>query len=233
MLIAPLCALCIAFGHGKWNHVPQAMGNPTSIVIVEDDPVVRASLARLVGETGEFQCLATFATAEEALKRLPAFKPQVVLMDVNLPHMSGIACTRLLKELLPGTQVLMLTVYDDSDHIFRALQAGASGYLLKRSEPEEVLEAIRDILEGGAPMTSQIARKVVQSFRQPAPEAVSSVKLSDREEQILTYLSKGYANKEIADVLSISVPTVRTHLRNIYEKLHVRSRTEAIAKFRP
>lgn len=202
-----------------------------TIGIVEDDAVVRGSLTRLIGEAQGFRCLAACASGEEALQRLPKVKPQVVLMDVNLPKISGIECTRQLRELLPQTQVLMLTVYEDSDHLFKALKAGASGYLLKRSEPEEVLEAIRDVLEGGAPMTSQMARMVVQTFRSPEPSANSTVKLTDRESEILSYLSKGYANKEIADKMSISVPTVRTHLRHIYEKLHVRSRTEAIVKY--
>lgn len=202
-----------------------------TVAIVEDDAVVRNSLARLIGESPGIRCLLACATGEEALKRLGDLKPQVVLMDVNLPHMSGIECTRKLKELLPDTQVLMLTVYDDSDHIFRALKAGASGYLLKRAETEEVLAAIQDILEGGAPMSSQIARKVVQSFRAPEPHADPAARLTEREEEILAYLSKGYANKEIGDKLSVSVATVRTHLRHIYEKLHVRSRTEAVVKF--
>jgi DNA-binding NarL/FixJ family response regulator len=202
-----------------------------TIGIVEDDAVVRESLSRLIGKAHGFQCLATCTTGEEALERMPAVRPHVVLMDVNLPEMSGIECTRKLRQLLPETQVLMLTVYEDSDHIFNALKAGASGYLLKRSEPHEVLEAIRDVISGGAPMTSQIARKVVQTFRVEAPSAAQDVKLTERELEILSWLSKGYANKEIADSMCISLPTVRTHLRHIYEKLHVRSRTEAIVKF--
>jgi len=202
-----------------------------TVGIVEDDSVVRRSLARLIGETEGFSCVAACATGEEALKRFPELKPHVVLMDVNLPVMSGIACTHRLKQALPQTQVVMLTMYDDSDHIFRALQAGATGYLLKRSEPDDVLNAVRDAMAGGSPMSSRIARQVVQSFRQPVPEKELAVNLTDREEQILSYLSKGFANKEIADALSISLHTVRTHLRNIYDKLHVRSRTEAMAKF--
>lgn len=202
-----------------------------AIGIVEDDAVVRKSLARLAGESVGFRCLAACATGEGALKVLPELQPQVVLMDVHLPHMSGIECTRRLKKALPDIQVLMLTVYDDSDSIFRALKAGASGYLLKRSEPEEVLQAIKDVLKGGAPMSSQIARKVVQSFRETDPVADPSAKLTEREAEILSHLTKGYANKEIADKMNIGVPTVRSHLRNIYEKLHVRSRTEAAVKY--
>lgn len=205
--------------------------NMIAIGIVEDDAVVRRSLARLAGGSPGFRCLAACATGEEALKVLPELRPQVVLMDVHLPHMSGIECTRRLKQTLPNTQVLMLTVYDDSDSIFRALKAGASGYLLKRSEPEQVLEAIKDVAQGGAPMSSQIARKVVQSFRETDSGAPPAEKLTEREVEVLSCLTKGYANKEIAEKMHISLPTVCTHLRNIYEKLHVRSRTEAALKF--
>ncbi|HZI32766.1 MAG TPA: response regulator transcription factor [Candidatus Binatia bacterium] len=150
-------------------------------------------------------------------------------MDLNLPQMSGIECIRRLKELLPGMPVIVLTVYEDSEHIFRALKAGACGYLLKRSEPDEVLTAIKDAREGGSPMSSQIARRVVISFHEAADD--SETVLTERENEILSFLSQGYANKEIADKMDISVPTVRTHLRHIYEKLHVRSRTEAIVKY--
>ncbi len=203
----------------------------TTIGIVEDDAVLRKTLVRLVDETRDFRCAAGCATGEEALQKLPPLKPAVVLMDLNLPQMSGIECIRKLKELLPKTQVIVLTVYEDSEHIFRALKAGASGYLLKRSEPEEILEAIANAREGGAPMSSQIARRVVHSFHTPTPAGLDTTALTERENEILALLSKGYANKEIADKLQISVPTVRTHLRHIYEKLHVRSRSEAIVKY--
>lgn len=203
----------------------------TTIGIVEDDTVLRKTLVRLVDETRDFRCAAGCATGEEALQKLPPLKPAVVLMDLNLPQMSGIECIRKLKELLPKTQVIVLTVYEDSEHIFRALKAGASGYLLKRSEPEEILEAIANAREGGAPMSSQIARRVVHSFHTPTPAGLDTTALTERENEILALLSKGYANKEIADKLQISVPTVRTHLRHIYEKLHVRSRSEAIVKY--
>lgn len=202
-----------------------------TVGIVEDDVIIRDSLIKLVNDEADFQCLGAFATGEEAFKYLPALQPQVVLMDVNLPGMSGIECTHLLKEALPDTQILILTVYEDGENIFRALKSGASGYLLKRSEPEDVLRALKDVLEGGAPMSGQIARKVVQSFRESSPGIKPSVRLTEREEKILALLSKGYANKEIADKLSVSMSTVRTHLRHIYEKLHVRSRTEAVLKF--
>lgn len=204
-----------------------------TVAIVEDDAVIRNSLVRLVGEAPGFRCVGSCATGEEALEKLPALKPAAVVMDVNLPRMSGIECTRRFRALSPSSQVMMLTVYADGEHLFSALKAGASGYLLKRSDPDEVLQALRDVAAGGAPMTGQIARRVVQSFRdEPAGSGLGAdVKLTEREEEILARLSKGYANKEIADQLSISVPTVRTHLRHIYEKLHVRSRTEAVAKF--
>jgi len=199
--------------------------------IVEDDAVIRRSLTRILDEVAGLSCVAGCATGEEALKRLPELRPDVVLMDINLPNMSGIECVRRLRELLPNTQVLMLTVYEDSDSIYRALRAGASGYLLKRSEPEQLIEAIRDVLDGGSPMTSQIARKVVQAFRASSESDSLTLKLTEREAEILDCLAKGYANKEIADKLKVMVPTVRTHLRNIYDKLHVRSRTEAVAKY--
>jgi DNA-binding NarL/FixJ family response regulator len=202
-----------------------------TIGIVEDDAVLRKSLAKLVGEAYGLQNVLACASGEEALQKLPAAKPRVVLMDLNLPQMPGTECIRRLKELLPATQVIVLTVYEDSQHIFRALKSGASGYLLKRSEPEEVLEAIANARDGGAPMSSQVARQVVHSFHQPAPPSLDTTALSEREKEILNSLSKGFANKEIADKMNISVPTVRTHLRHIYEKLHVRSRTEAIVKY--
>jgi len=202
----------------------------TAIGIVEDDAILRSSLTRLVGAMRGFRCVAACASGEEALQKLPGLKPDVVLMDLNLPQMSGIECIRRLKELLPATPLIVLTVYEDSEHIFRALKAGASGYLLKRSDPEEILEAIKDARDGGAPMSSQIARRVVRSFHEPA-QAGNNVSLTEREDEILALLSKGYANKEIAGTMEISVATVRTHLRHIYEKLHVRSRTEAIVKY--
>lgn len=201
------------------------------IGIVEDDAVLRRSLARLVGEAYGSQNIVACGSGEEALEKFRAAKPHVVLMDLNLPQMPGTECIRRLKELLPETQVIVLTVYEDSEHIFRALKAGASGYLLKRSEPEDVLEAITNAREGGAPMSSQVAQRVVRSFHEPATGSLDTTTLTEREKEILDFLSKGFANKEIADKMSISVPTVRTHLRHIYEKLHVRSRSEAIVKY--
>jgi DNA-binding NarL/FixJ family response regulator len=201
------------------------------VAIVEDDAVTRRSLSRIVDEARGMHCIAACATGEEALKVLPDLQPEVVVMDINLPQMSGIECVRRLREELPKTQVLMLTVYEDSDSIFRALRAGASGYLLKRSEPDQLLQGIRDVLHEGSPMTSQIARKVVQAFRASESAENLSMKLTEREAEVLDYLAKGYANKEIADKLALSLPTVRSHLRSIYDKLHVRSRTEAVVKY--
>jgi DNA-binding NarL/FixJ family response regulator len=152
-------------------------------------------------------------------------------MDIHLPNMSGVECTRRLKELCPTLQILMLTVYEDNERIFSALKAGAGGYLLKRADPADILHAIQEVKQGGAPMSSQIARRVVQSFREAAQDELKVEALSQREEEILQHLSKGYSTKEIADRLSVSVNTVRTHLQHIYHKLHVRSRTEAVVKF--
>jgi DNA-binding NarL/FixJ family response regulator len=203
----------------------------TSVVVVEDDRLLRQSLARLIGEARSYRCLGTFTTAEEALEQIPALRPDVVVMDINLPRMSGIDCTRQLKQSHPHMAVLMLTVYDDSERIYEALRAGASGYLLKRAVATEILRAIQDVKEGGAPMSSQVARKVVASFREAAKANTENATLSERETELLAQLAKGYSNKEISERMCISLSTVRTHLRHIYEKLHVRSRAEAIVRF--
>lgn len=205
----------------------------TAIAIVEDNAALGASLRKVVESAEDFRCVGVWTSAEDALKKVDAFRPQVVLMDINLPGMSGIEATAHIKHHLPGTQVIMVTVYRDHDQIFAALKAGASGYLLKRSTPEEVRQAIRDVRSGGAPMSAEIARRVVEAFHQPSKTLDSEeVNLSKRETEILEWLTKGLANKEIADRLDISVETVRVHLRRIYEKLHVHSRTEAAMKFR-
>ncbi len=202
----------------------------TTVAIVEDDTVIRSSLRRLVDGASGCRCVCACSTAEEALQEVPRHLPDVVLMDIHLPRKSGIECTARLKADWPKLRVMMVTVYEDSERIFQALQAGASGYLLKRSDPDDILRAIKDIKEGGAPMTSQIARKVVESFRK-STSAPKVEELSERESEILDLLAKGYATKEIADKLSVSVNTIRTHLQHIYEKLHVRSRTEAVIKY--
>jgi DNA-binding NarL/FixJ family response regulator len=204
---------------------------PTTVAIVEDNRDFRATLASYVDQAPGYRCIFTCGSAEEALQKIPRLLPDVVLMDIHLPSMDGLNCTRRLKESCPSVQILILTVYEDNERIFGALKAGAGGYLLKRADPADILSAISDVKEGGAPMSSQIARRVVQSFRDTAPEPLKSEKLSNREEEILQHLSKGYATKEIAERLSVSSNTVRTHLQHIYEKLHVRSRTEAVVKF--
>ena len=191
-----------------------------TVGIVEDDAVLRKTLARLVeGEAG-FLCVAACASAEEALERLPSLKPEVVLMDLNLPQMSGAECICRLKRALPSTQFIVLTVYEDSEHIFRALKAGASGYLLKRADPDEVLSAIRNLRSGEAPMSSQVARRLVQTFL--TGPGNSPAALTRGESEILAFLAKGYAHQEIADELSVSVPVIQGYLRQIYEKLHAR-----------
>jgi DNA-binding NarL/FixJ family response regulator len=202
------------------------------VAIVEDDEQVRENLARLVGEAKGFECVATFGSGEQALDALPRRTPEVVLMDINLPGISGVECVRQLKSRFPDIHIVMLTVYDDSDRIFQALQMGASGYLLKRSTATEILHAIEDVHGGGAPMTSYIARKVVQSFRQQGAWDKPAENLSKRETDVLDYVARGYSNKEIADALGLKAETVRGYLKTIYTKLHVRSRTEAAMKFR-
>ncbi len=207
----------------------------TDIAIVEDNAALGAGLRKIVESASDFRCIGVWTSAEDALKKVDAFRPQVVLMDINLPGMSGIEATARIKQHLPDIQVIMVTVYRDHDQIFAALKAGACGYLLKRSTPDEVRQAIRDVRTGGAPMSAEIARRVVEAFHQPIKSATpvsTDVKLSPRETGILEHLTKGLANKEIADRLDISVETVRVHLRRIYEKLHVHSRTEAAMKFR-
>jgi len=204
---------------------------PIKVAIVEDDEQVRENLAALIRETKGFECAGTFASGEQALESMPRRAPDVVLMDVNLPGMSGVECVRLLKARVPDLQVVMLTVYDDSDRIFQALQMGASGYLLKRSTADEILRAVEEVHRGGAPMSSYIARKVVQSFQRQGPSEKSTENLSKRETDVLHYVARGYTNKEIADALGLSAETVRGYLKTIYGKLHVRSRTEAAMKF--
>lgn len=202
------------------------------VAIVEDDEQVRENLARLIGEAKGFECVATFSSGEQALEAWPRRVPDVVVMDINLPGISGVECVRQLKSRLPDLHIVMLTVYDDSERIFQALQMGASGYLLKRSTAEEILHAIADVHGGGAPMSSYIARKVVQSFRGQGPSDRPAEDLSKRETDVLEYVSRGYTNKEIAEALGLSAETVRGYLKTIYSKLHVRSRTEAAMKFR-
>jgi len=203
-----------------------------SIVIVEDNPGIRQMLSRVLESAPGLELLAAYESGEEALEGVRKLKPRVVVMDIQLPGMNGIDCTRAVREISPDTQVLVLTVFGDSEHVFEALKAGASGYLLKRTSREEILEAIDLVRNGGAPMSGGIARLVVESFRQKGGKSTkTSELLSTREEEILGLLAKGYIAKEIADQLSISFFTVRFHIRKIYEKLHVHSKTEAILRF--
>ncbi len=201
----------------------------TAIGIVEDNPTIRGGLEELVSGLKGCRCVGAFGSAEKALRELPALKPVLVLMDINLPNRSGIECTARLKELLPDLRVLMLTVYEDETSIFQALKAGASGYILKRTGQKEIVEAINELRRGGAPMTSAIARKVAESFRESPAKEESN--LTRRETEILDCLAQGFSNKEIAGQLSLSVETVSCHLKQIYEKLHVHGRTEAAVKF--
>jgi len=204
-----------------------------NVAIVEDDDRFRKSLSRWVENTPGLQCSGSYSTAEDALKLIPKTNADIVIMDINLPAMSGIECVRRLRTECAALQVIMLTAYEDSDLIFKALQAGAHGYLLKRSPPDKILEAIVEVSRGGAPMSSNIARKVVQSFEHKGLSAQDQANLTKREEEILRCVVRGLINKEIANELSISVETIRVHLKNIYEKLHVRSRTEAAIKAYP
>lgn len=200
------------------------------VSIVEDDPKTREFLVDWVNRAEGFQCVSHHPSGEDALARLPEHRPGVVLMDINLTGMNGPECVRRLKPLLPDSQFVMLTVYEDSDHIIQALQAGATGYLLKHTQRAELIRALREVNEGGSPMTANIARKVVKAFYQgPGADPVVA-DLSNRENEVLQLLAQGYLYKEIAENLKISVPTVNTYIRRIYEKLHVRSRSQAVAK---
>ncbi len=207
-----------------------------TVSIVEDNEQLRGTLSRVIARSDGFEFVSDYGTAEEALDALVGDNPQVVLMDINLPGMNGVECVRQLKQKLPTVQVIMLTAYEDTENIFNSLAAGAMGYLLKRTPRNELLEAIQDVVKGGSPMTAHIARKVVQYFQRPvaAPQAVApseTMSLSQREQEVLDFLSQGFLYKEIAEKLGISYETVHTYIRRIYEKLQVRTRTEAVAKF--
>jgi DNA-binding NarL/FixJ family response regulator len=201
------------------------------VSIVEDDAPTRGILADWIHRAPGFRCAGVHGSGESALATLSAEKPAVVLMDINLPGMNGIECVRRLKPLLPDTQFVMFTVFEDANHIYNALAAGASGYLLKRMPRAELLAALRDVLAGGSPMSSNIARKVVQSFQRPGLQSSEAEDLSPREREVLEMLAHGHLYKEIAELLQIGVPTVNTYVRRIYEKLHVRSRSQAVAKY--
>jgi DNA-binding NarL/FixJ family response regulator len=204
---------------------------PITVSIVEDNDQLRGTLVRVINRAEGFKCLSNYGSAEAALEGLPQDKPEVVLMDINLPGINGVECVRQLKQRGLAPQVVMLTVYEDTENIFNALAAGASGYLLKRTKAEELLEAIREVHAGGSPMTTHIARKVIQSFQKSGPSTSPAENLSQREQEVLECLSQGFLYKEIAEKLGISYETVHTYIRRIYEKLQVRTRTEAVAKF--
>lgn len=217
----------------RGSRAPQ-QETPTAIIrvaIVEDDAWMRNNLARELAKAPGFSCLGAFGTGEAAVEAIPALSPDVVLMDINLPGMDGVQCVRRLKDLCPEVQFLMLTVYEESENIFNSLLAGARGYLLKRTPMEDVLEGLRQVQEGGAPMSDHIARKVVQYFNQKGSRVSVLEALSPREAQVLEKLAGGASYKEVADQLDLSIDTVRMNVRHIYHKLHVHSRGEAVAKY--
>lgn len=204
---------------------------PITVSIVEDDNRIRESMAILIDGSDNIRCISAHATAEEALRQIPLKKPEVVLMDINLPNMSGIECVRKLKTAMPKLQILMLTMYENDEQVFQSLMAGASGYLVKRTSPAEILKAIEEVHSGASPMSGRIARTVVEYFQKLQTAAPEQEHLSKREQEILDLLVKGYRYKEIADTLCVSFETVRSHLKNIYAKLQVHSRTEAVVKY--
>jgi DNA-binding NarL/FixJ family response regulator len=202
----------------------------TSIAIVEDDAEIAEHLEQVVAADRSFSHVCTCRNAKTALLKIPPLAPEIVVMDINLPDTSGIECTRQLKALLPGTHIVIFTVHDDSEQIFKALEAGASGYLLKRTKAAALLQALDQVRHGGGPMSAEVALKVIQSFHKPDPSAGAD-RLTQREEEIVHLLAEGCLSKEIAARLFISISTVNTHLRKIYEKLHVRTRTEAVIRY--
>jgi DNA-binding NarL/FixJ family response regulator len=203
-----------------------------TVSIVDDESQLRQSIETFINGSPGFRCLSAYGSAEAAVQGLMTERPDVVLMDIHMAGMNGIECVERLKKLLPEIQIVMLTVYEDTEQIFKALAAGASGYLLKRLNPDKLLEAIQEVHEGGSPMSHSIARKVVASFQKAGRTGVQQpASLSPREQMVLDCLAKGLAYKQIADQLGISVTTIRTYLRRIYEKLHVQSRSEAVARY--
>lgn len=207
------------------------MKDQISVSIVEDMADVRQKVKHIIEDSEEFICLSTYGNAESALEELSKLNPDIVLMDINLPGMSGTECIKKVKEKSPKIQFMMFTIYENSEQVYEALAAGASGYLLKKTPPEKILEALKELYEGGAPMSTHIARKVVSFFQKENKAAGESTQLSNREKEVLALLSKGFLYKEISDQLFISTGTVRQHIHHIYEKLHVQNRVEAINKF--
>jgi DNA-binding NarL/FixJ family response regulator len=217
---------------GNTNMTSCARNEAITVAIVEDDAQVRRQLAAIVARAPQCVCVGEYANGENALAGLPQCPSRVVLMDINLPGINGVECVRQVKALLPATQTIMLTVHQDTETIFQALSVGASGYLLKPISKDELIQAIRDVVAGGSPMTSSIARKVVQSFQRLPPAADGLELLSERERAVLDLLSQGYLYKEIGQQLDISLWTVSTYIHRIYQKLHVNSRSDALAKYR-
>jgi DNA-binding NarL/FixJ family response regulator len=211
------------------NHAPASI----QVALIEDRPEDLEYLEDLLNRSADFHCVAACVSGTDALQRLPSLRPEIVLVDIQLPDMSGIDCVRQLSETLVGTQFMMLTVLEDHDLIFRSLAAGATGYLLKKTPSKKILESMRELAAGGAPMSGQVARKVVAAFRQPTPKAIAPSRLSPVEQEVLRQLARGLLYKEVAEELGISVSTVRTHVWHIYRKLQVHNRTEAILKLAP
>jgi DNA-binding NarL/FixJ family response regulator len=211
--------------------VRRSAGRLIGVCVVEDDSGLRRNLSRIINQATGMRCLGSWPEGTPALQEIPALQPDVVLMDINMAGMSGIECTARLKQICPKTQVIMVTVYNDSENIFRALQAGACGYLLKRTSATGIIEAINEVSNGGAPMTSEIARKLVHAFQSPAATSGSDVELTQREREILKLMSLGSTDKKIAADLNLSFHTVKVHARNIYEKLHIHSRAEAVMRY--
>lgn len=212
-----------SFGNGDSERI--------RIAVVEDDKIVREGLQMLLGGSPGFTCVEAYSNGENALVGLADLQPDVVLMDINLPGINGIECIKTLKEAGHSMHFIMLTVFEDTEAIFKSLTAGASGYLLKQTSPTKLLESIQDVYKGGSPMSSEIARKVVDSFKQTVISEEVSYGLTNREEEVLSHLAKGFLYKEIADLMFISIDTVRSHIRHIYEKLQVKTRTEAVVKY--
>jgi len=204
---------------------------PITVAIVEDDPRIRRTLTAILQRDPDCSCTGVYGSGEDALKEIPNHPPKIVIMDINLPGMNGVECVRRLSDSLPEVHILMLTVFNDTETIFNALRAGAVGYLTKPVRAAQLLSAVRDIVSGGAPMTSSIARMVVQSFQNKRPTSQEADDLSPRESEVLDFLARGYLYKEIADLLNVSYSTVRTHIERIYGKLHVQSRSQAVAHY--
>jgi DNA-binding NarL/FixJ family response regulator len=201
-----------------------------TVIVVEDDTGLREQLLKVLASAPDIKCIGAYSTGEDALPEILQKRPDVVLMDIRLPGMSGIQCVSEVKKVIPDLQIIMVTIYEDSDRIFMALKAGASGYLVKSSPPEQLIAAIRDAYIGGAPMSIHIARKVVQHFHQVGPSDQESANLSPREQEVLDLLARGLIYKQIGSKLNIGVETVRTHVKNICQKMHVHGRLQAVAK---